>query len=102
MGRRLSDPARIAELTGRTTAELQGEQSRLGKRLAATRAELERFRERHDIVSMEREENLVPARLNGLTASLNRARERETDAQAQLDALRSAIAQGRPVVPDHE
>jgi polysaccharide biosynthesis transport protein len=94
--------ARIADITNRTTAELAGEQTQLGRRIADKRTELEAFRERHDIVSMEREENETLSRLRGLNTSLNKAREEATEARARLSAVRTALAQGRVVVPDEE
>ncbi|MFO7642384.1 MAG: hypothetical protein R6X17_14320 [Candidatus Competibacteraceae bacterium] len=94
--------ARIAEITERTTAELAAEQAHLGARAAEMRDALAAFRERYDIVSLEREENQALARLQGLNASLNQARERATDARARLGAVRTTVGQGRVVVPDQE
>ena len=94
--------ARIADITSRTTAELVGEQARMGRRIADKRIELEAFRERHDIVSMERDENETLSRLRGLNTSLNKAREEATEARSRLSAVRTALAQGRVVVPDEE
>ena len=94
--------ARIADIASRTTAELVAEQARLGRRIADKRTELEAFRERHDIVSMEREENETLSRLRGLNASLNKAREEATEARARLSAVQTSLAQGRVVVPDEE
>ncbi|MFO8002649.1 GumC family protein [Thioalkalivibrio sp.] len=94
--------ARIADIASRTTAELVAEQAQLGRRIADKRTELEAFRERHDIVSMEREENETLSRLRGLNASLNKAREEATEARARLSAVQTSLAQGRVVVPDEE
>jgi hypothetical protein len=43
-----------------------GEQAQLGRRIADKRTELEAFRERHDIASMEREENETLSRLRAM------------------------------------
>jgi uncharacterized protein involved in exopolysaccharide biosynthesis len=94
--------ARIAAETGRTTRELSEEQARLEEKIRTRRAELADFRDRHDIISMARNENEVMARLKGLQDSLNRARERAVDAQARVAAVNQAVERGRAVVPDHQ
>ena len=68
------------------------------QRVAGKRAEIDRFRRRHDIVSMQREENRVLARLKGLTRSFNAAKDEELEAQSKISAIRRAIEQGKPVV----
>jgi uncharacterized protein involved in exopolysaccharide biosynthesis len=89
----------IAEVAGRTTAELEEEQARLQQRITASRAELQAFRESHDIVSLERAENSTLARLNGLNAALNKARERVVEARAARAAVQEAVAKGETVIP---
>lgn len=74
--------------------QLQG----LEQKIDEKRRELERFRRQYDIVSMERSESQVLARLRGLTDSLNRAREEEAAAEAHLNAINQALAQGKPVI----
>jgi uncharacterized protein involved in exopolysaccharide biosynthesis len=64
------------------------------------RAELEQYRSDYDIVSMERNENRILKRLNGLTDSLNTATEEKVVAQARVSAIQAALAQGRPVGSD--
>ena len=70
------------------------------QKVEARRAELERYRSDYDIVSMERNENRILKRLNGLTDSFNTANEDQVAAQARVSAIREALAQGRPVGSD--
>ncbi|WPL16325.1 chain length determinant protein EpsF [Thiorhodovibrio winogradskyi] len=92
----------ISAASGRTTAELEAEQGTLVARIERTRAELARFAERFDIVSLEREENRTVAALKGLNDSLAKARERVVDARANLDAVDAAIARGTTVVTNEQ
>jgi uncharacterized protein involved in exopolysaccharide biosynthesis len=70
----------------------------LNRRIADRRNEIADFRRRHDIVSMERDENELTARIRGLTQSLNKAKEEETQAQAHFDAVLAARRAGKPIV----
>lgn len=75
--------------------ELQSADKQLRQKLADKRRELEQFRRKHDIISLEREENQVMARLKGLNTALSDARTREVNAEARLNAMREAVAAGR-------
>ena len=55
--------------------------------------------EQHEIISVERQENEVLARLDGLNKALNNAIEEEAKTRAYLDTLREAITRGAQVVP---
>lgn len=88
--------------TGRTTRELEEQQEKLALKISAAREHLQRFREEHDIVSLEREENRSLAALKGLNNSLSKARERLVEAQARLAAVDDAIARGETVVPSEQ
>lgn len=90
----------IEALSGRTIAELEEQQQRLDGEIEAARTELQVFRETHDIVSLERGENRSLSSLQGLNASLNKARERLVDAQARQAAVVGALQRGETVVPD--
>lgn len=77
---------------------LQQQLQELDRKVVEKRLELERFRNRYDIVSMERTENEVLTRLQGLTQALNKARDEEAVAEAQLIGINEALAQGKPVI----
>ncbi len=67
-------------------------------RIDKKRAEIEEFQGLHDIVSMERDENQLVARLKGLTKSLDKAVEEELIAQGHFDAVSDALRSGKPIV----
>ncbi len=92
----------IEVATGRTTAELTDEQAQLQLKIEAARAELLSFRETHDIVSLERDENRSLATLKGLNNSLNKARETLVEARARKMAIDEAIAKGETVIPSEQ
>jgi polysaccharide biosynthesis transport protein len=87
---------------GDTLAALGHSLGDLDTRLTQKRAALDAFRIRNGILSDDDTANQAHARLTGLNDSLNKAREAQATARAQLKALREAIAQGAPVVPDSE
>ena len=89
----------IEAATGRTTTEILDQQAQLDMKITAARAELQAFREKHDIISLERDENHSLATLKGLNDSLNKAREYLVGARARLMAVDSAIANGETVIP---
>jgi succinoglycan biosynthesis transport protein ExoP len=94
-------------LAGHTAAEqkttashssaIHAQLSELKGRVEAKRGELAAFRDTHNIASMQREENRVLARLNGLTRSLANAEEAEAGAAARVDAVKEALDAGHPV-----
>ncbi|MGB5255072.1 MAG: hypothetical protein WBN68_20380, partial [Sedimenticolaceae bacterium] len=92
----------IEAATGRTTAEIEDQQAQLQMKIDAARLELQQFREAHDIVSLEREENRSLAKLKGLNNSLNKARETLIEAQARKAAVDEAIARGETVIPSEQ
>jgi succinoglycan biosynthesis transport protein ExoP len=92
----------VKKLTDNTTSIIEGELKGLADRMHAARAELELFRKKNDILSAGREENETLARLNGLTQSLNKALDDEIRAKANLDAVKTAIANHETVVPDED
>ena len=59
---------------------------------------IDAFRQRHGIISSEREENPSTARLRGLHASLNEAAAKEVKAEARLKAVQESLAQGRGTI----
>lgn len=92
----------IEAATGRTTAEIEDQQEQLTIKIEAARAELLRFREAHDIVSLEREENRSLSKLKGLNKSINTARENLVEARARQMAIEQAIFNGETVIPDEQ
>jgi succinoglycan biosynthesis transport protein ExoP len=87
--------------SGADTEEIDQQLGDIKQKVADKRQELDSFRKDYDIVSMERDENRILRQLSGLTESLNTANDEMVAAQARLDAIRSAIEQGRPVATEH-
>ncbi|ATE61782.1 GumC family protein [Thauera sinica] len=77
---------------------LRQELQDLNRRLEEKRKALEDFRQAADIVSGERDENQVLARVKGLSLSLNQANEKVAKAEGRVRSLRESLAAGRPVV----
>lgn len=77
--------------------EMRGVVQKLQESLAIKRSEIESFRKKFDIISPERDDNQSVARLKGLNAALNDARNREANAEARLNAMRETIAAGKTV-----
>lgn len=92
----------IRQVTAQSTATLDGELDRVAVLLAAKRRELDQFRLTHNILSQESSDNQAHARLQGLNASLNSALEEEAKAKAKVEAIRAAIEEGRPVIPNED
>ena len=92
----------IEAATGRTTQEIEEQQSQLTDRIATARAELLTFRQNNDIVGLERGENRTMASFKGLNASLNKAREKLVEARARKDAVDEAIVRGEIVIPSEQ
>ncbi len=89
----------IALNKDRTSNAVRGEIDALAEKLEQARDALEQYRQEHDILSVERPENVVMARLNGLNTSLNDAIEEEVKARANLDTMRAASQRGEHLVP---
>lgn len=87
-----------ASASGGEIDALRQELSDLNRRLEDRRKALEDFRQANDIVSGERDENQVLARVKGLAASLNQANEKLAKAEGRVRSLRESIAAGKPVV----
>jgi len=67
----------------------------LEKKIAEKQEELNTFRDKYDIVSMQRDENQVLAKLKGLNSALNKAVEEKVAAEANLNAIKEAIENGK-------
>lgn len=77
---------------------LRDELARLNQRLAEKRKALEDFRQTADIVSGEREENQILARVKGLSNSLNAANEKVAQAEGRVRSINDSMASGKTVV----
>ncbi|MDD5034625.1 MAG: hypothetical protein PHE55_07675 [Methylococcaceae bacterium] len=85
------------------TADALGQESRqLELKIETKRGELERFRTEHGILSRTDTENQAVARLKGLNETINKATEEEVKTKAALESIRTAIAQGEPVLAPGE
>ncbi len=89
----------IEQRKSQTLLVVQDELDGLAEKLEQARSALDDYREKHEIISVERQENEVLARLDGLNKALNNAIEEEAKTKAYLDTLRAAIAGGAQVVP---
>ena len=83
--------------SGEALARATEEVRRLEAQVQAKREQVEAFRLRHNIVSMEREENEALAKVRGLTASLNAANDKLAQAEGRLRSLTESAAAGRPL-----
>ncbi len=85
-----------------TVGRINNELIELDDKVVLTRKELDAFRIEHDISSIVREENELPATLVKLTEAYNDANEEVLKSKAKLDAVNQAIANGQAVVPKLE
>jgi uncharacterized protein involved in exopolysaccharide biosynthesis len=92
----------VALLKNRTLDEVEGELVDLDGKLQAAREALDQYRRANEIISAQREENEVLARLDGLNSSLNNAIEEEVTTRAYMETLLEAIRRGEQVVPRGE
>ncbi|MDB5895853.1 MAG: hypothetical protein JWQ88_3384 [Rhodoferax sp.] len=90
------EQARAGETASRTLLAGAREESRvMDAQVAERKKAVESFRMRANIVSAERDENQVLARVKGLGVSLAAANEREATAEGRLRAVEQAVAEGR-------
>ena len=80
-----------------TNADVSDEAQALRKQVLAKQHAVEVLRERYDIVSLDRKENEVLAKIEGLNRSYAETNEQVAKAQGRLQALRSAVAAGKPI-----
>jgi uncharacterized protein involved in exopolysaccharide biosynthesis len=91
----------IAAESASEITETEQQLDEVRQKVAEKRQELDQFRKDYDIVSMERNENRMLKQLSGMIDSLNKANEESVAAEARLGAIKTAIADGRPVVSEH-
>jgi succinoglycan biosynthesis transport protein ExoP len=94
--------SRLAEAfqsaTSESMAQADDEVKRLEATVAAKRRDVEAFRLRNDIVSLQRDENEVLARVRNLSTSLSTANDRVAAAEGKARALSEAAAAGKSAV----
>jgi uncharacterized protein involved in exopolysaccharide biosynthesis len=83
---------------GDAIAQVDAEVAKLQTMVAANRREVEAYRQRSNIVSLDRDENEVLARLRNQSAALGKANERLATAEGNMRALTEAQAAGNVVV----
>ena len=93
---RLVDAYRAATQTA--LAQADSEVTKLQADVAAKRREVESYRLRNNIVSLERSENEVLARVKNQSDALGKANERLATAEGNVRALTEAAAAGKVVV----
>jgi uncharacterized protein involved in exopolysaccharide biosynthesis len=78
---------------------MQQEQQRLAleTKIKNKRLELDQFRRENNIITLGENENQVLARLKGMSDALNKASEDEVTAAANLNAIKQAAANNKPV-----
>ncbi len=74
---------------------LQRQILELDNKLTEKQSELNTFRDKYDIVSLQRDENKILAKLKGMNTALNNATEKKITAEANLSATREAIEKGK-------
>jgi polysaccharide biosynthesis transport protein len=93
---RLADAYRSS--SSESMAQADEEVTKLEATVIAKRREGEAFRLRNNIVSVERDQNEVLARVRNLSASLSTAEDRVAAAEGKLGALGTSAAAGKAVV----
>lgn len=86
------------DVSGEALAQLTEEVAKLAAKVESQRQAVEAFRVRHNVVSLEREENEVLSRVKGQSTALNAANEKLAAAEGKLRALEDAAAAGKSVV----
>jgi len=84
--------------TSESLAQADDEVKTLAATVATKRRDVEAFRIRNDIVSLQRDENEVLARVRNLSTSLSAANDRVAAADGKLRALNESVAAGKAAV----
>ncbi len=92
----------IEARVGTQLAKLGDEADALELKIADKRAALKLFRERHDIVTLERDSNRALKRLNTLQASLADAEDAQIKARARVAAVEAASRSDQPVIAEEQ
>ena len=80
-----------------TDANVSDEARNLHEQVLAKQRALDAFRDRYDIVSLDRKENDVLAKIDGLNRSYTDSNQQLAKAQGNLEGLREAVAAGKPI-----
>ena len=81
---------------GSSLAQISDEVSQLTAKVQAKNQQIEEFRVRNNIISLERDENATLGQVKGQTEALNKAHERQAIADGKLRAMSEAVASGKP------
>ena len=92
----------MSQNSEKSRSSLQDELQRITGQINSKRQEIELFRKQHDILSLDSTENLAHSRLQGLNESLNKAQDQEVNAKAKMDAIHTAVRQGKPVIAEND
>ena len=92
----------IERQIGDRLTKLDEQAQHLELKLSDKRALLETFRQRHDIVTLERDNNQALSRLNTLQASLADAEDELIKTKAELKSIQAAIANGQELMPKEQ
>jgi integrase len=84
--------------TNESMAQADDEVKKLEATVVAKRRDVEAFRVRNDIVSLQRDENEVLARVRNLSTSLSAANDRVAAAEGKVRALSASAAAGKAAV----
>ena len=80
-----------------TDANVSDEAQNLRNQVLAKQRALDAFRDRYDIVSLDRKENDVLAKIDGLNRSYTESNQLLAKAQGNLEGLKEAVAAGKPI-----
>lgn len=86
------------EMSSESLERVNEELAKVQARVAEKRRFAEDFRQRHNVVSLDREENQLLARTRGQATALNNANEKLATAEGRLRSLEESAAAGRSVV----
>ena len=92
----------VREQVARTTENIDAELQSISQQIDKLREEMNLFREQHDIVSAESEENASKARLRGFNQSLNTAMQAQVEARSKLEKVQQAMAKNERVVAESQ
>ena len=85
-----------------TRSALDAQLAEFEARVLDKRNEIGAFREQHNIISADTTRNRAPARLQTISEALARARQDKLAGAAELESLRQAAANGKPVSTERD